>query len=102
MKKPAKASRAGATQLEVERCAVRLRTHARGRSLRVQARPPTRDRSGPVVPTALPVSATALARSIAGADVPMPNGLSARHLPRIAGGLLYAATSSVPWATLLA
>ena len=32
----------------------------------------------------------------------MPNVLSARHLDRIAGGLLYAATSSVPWATLLA
>lgn len=43
-----------------------------------------------------------LARSIVGADVPMPNVLSARHLTRIAGGLLYAATSSVPWATLLA
>src|SRR5690606_24249381 len=35
-------------------------------------------------------------------DVPMPNVLSARHLDRIAGGLLYAATSSVPWATLIA
>ena len=65
-------------------------------------RPPPRDRSGPVVTTALPVSATALARTMHGADVPMPNVLSARHLDRIAGGLLYAATSSVPWATLLA
>ncbi len=36
---------------------------------------------------------TTLARSIDGADVPMPNVLSARHLDRIAGGLLYAATS---------
>ena len=32
----------------------------------------------------------------------MPNVLSARHLDRIAGGLLYAATSNVPWATLFA
>jgi hypothetical protein len=32
----------------------------------------------------------------------MPNVLSAKHLGRIAGGLLYAATSNVPWATLLA
>ena len=32
----------------------------------------------------------------------MPNVLSARHLARIGGGLLYAATSNVPWATLLA
>jgi hypothetical protein len=32
----------------------------------------------------------------------MPNALSAKHLGRIAGGLLYAATSNVPWATLLA
>jgi hypothetical protein len=28
--------------------------------------------------------------------------LSARHLERIKGGLLYAAFSNVPWATLLA
>src|SRR6185369_13491586 len=33
---------------------------------------------------------------------PMPNVLSARHLARIRGGLLFAATSNVPWATLLA
>jgi hypothetical protein len=65
-------------------------------------RPPPRDRSGPVVPTAVPVSATTLARSIDAADVPMPNVLSVRHLARIGGGLLYAATSNVPWATLLA
>ena len=32
----------------------------------------------------------------------MPNVLSVRHLARIGGGLLYAATSNVPWATLLA
>lgn len=32
----------------------------------------------------------------------MPNVLSARHLARIGGGLLFAATSSVPCATLLA
>jgi hypothetical protein len=50
----------------------------------------------------LPVSATTLARSIVGADVPMPNVLSAQHLARIGGGLLFAATSNVPWATLLA
>jgi hypothetical protein len=65
-------------------------------------RPPPRDRSGPVVPVALPVSATTLASSIDGADIPLPNVLSSRHLGRIGGGLLYAATSSVPWATLLA
>jgi len=50
----------------------------------------------------VPVSATTLARSIDGADVPMPNVLSARQLARIGGGLLFAATSNVPWATLLA
>lgn len=32
----------------------------------------------------------------------MPNVLSARHLSRIGGGLLFAASSNVPWATLLA
>jgi hypothetical protein len=48
------------------------------------------------------VAATTLARAIPGADVPAPNLLSAMHLGRIAGGLLYAATSNVPWATLLA
>lgn len=32
----------------------------------------------------------------------MPNVLSTTHLARIGGGLLFAATSSVPWATLLA
>lgn len=65
-------------------------------------RPPPRDRSGPVVPVALPVSATTLARSIDGALVPAPNVLSTKHLGRIGGGLLYAATSNVPWALLLA
>jgi hypothetical protein len=50
----------------------------------------------------MPVSATMLARSIDGADVPLPNLLSTSHFARIAGGLLYAATSNVPWATLLA
>ena len=65
-------------------------------------RPPPRDTTGPIIPAAVPVSATTLARSIAGADVPMPNVLSTRHLARIGGGLLYAATSNVPWATLLA
>jgi hypothetical protein len=34
--------------------------------------------------------------------VPAPNILSAKHVCRIGGGLLFAATSSVPWATLLA
>jgi len=50
----------------------------------------------------LPVSATTLARGIDGADLPLPNVLSVRHLARIGGGLLYAASSNVPWATLLA
>jgi hypothetical protein len=65
-------------------------------------RPPPRDKTGPIIPAGLPVSATALAPSVDGADVPMPNVLSASHLDRIAGGLLYAATSNVPWATLMA
>jgi hypothetical protein len=43
-----------------------------------------------------------LALTLHGADVPLPNILSARHLCRIGGGLLFAATSNVPWATLLA
>ena len=68
----------------------------------VGERPPPRDKTGPIVPAGLPVSATTLARSIDGALVPMPNVLSTRHLARIAGGLLFAATSDVPWATLLA
>lgn len=50
----------------------------------------------------MPVSATTLARTVVGAAVPLPNVLSTRHLDRIAGGLLYAPTSSVSWATLLA
>ena len=65
-------------------------------------RPPPRDKTGPIIPAGLPVCATAIARGVEGADVPMPNVLSARHLARIGGGLLFAATSSVPWATLLA
>jgi len=36
-------------------------------------RPPPRDKSGPIIPAAVPVSATSLARSIDGADVPFPN-----------------------------
>ena len=54
------------------------------------------------MPVGLPVSATALARGVDSAAVPMPNVLSTSHLDRIAGGLLYAASSNVPWATLLA
>jgi len=50
----------------------------------------------------VPVYATILARSIDGADVPMRNVLSARHVARIKKGLLFAGTSNVPWATLLA
>jgi hypothetical protein len=69
---------------------------------RTGERPRPRDRAGDVIPTALPVAATTLARVIPGADVPAPNVLSASHLRRIAGGLLYAPTSNVPWATLLA
>lgn len=65
-------------------------------------RPPPRDKTGPIIPADLPVSATAIARSIDGADVPMPNVLSTKHWGRIGGGLLFAATSNVPWATLLA
>jgi hypothetical protein len=44
----------------------------------------------------------ALACRIDGADVPLPNVLSAKHLHRIKRGLLFAANSRVPWATLLA
>jgi hypothetical protein len=69
---------------------------------RAGERPPPRDKTGPIIPAGVPVSATTLARRIDGADVPMPNVLSVRHLARIGGGLLYAATSNVPWATLLA
>jgi hypothetical protein len=65
-------------------------------------RPPPREKTGPIIPAAVPVCATTLARRIDGADVPMPNVLSARHLTRIRGGLLYVATSNVQWATLLA
>jgi hypothetical protein len=65
-------------------------------------RPPPRDKTGPIIPAGVPFSATTLARRIDGADVPIPNVLSARHLARIRGGLLYAANSNVPWATLLA
>lgn len=65
-------------------------------------RPPPRDRRGPVVPVGVAVSATMLARTLDGADVPAPNVLSAKHLGRIGGGLLFAATSNVPWPTLLA
>ena len=52
---------------------------------------------GNVIPTALPVSATTLAANLVGAEVPAPNILSAKHLSRIAGGALYAASSTVPW-----
>jgi hypothetical protein len=69
---------------------------------RSQERRRPRDRGGDVIPTALPVTASTLARSIDGPAVTAPNILSASHLSRIAGGLLYAATSNVPWATLLA
>jgi hypothetical protein len=59
-------------------------------------------RSGPAIPDALPISATLLARHVDGAAVPAPNVLSAKPLDRIHGGLLFAATSNVPWAPLLA
>ena len=75
-------------------------------------RPLPPERSGPVVPAWLPASATTLACTIDAADVVAPNILSPniltpnilspKHLERIGGGLLYAATSNVPWATLLA
>jgi hypothetical protein len=57
----------------------------------VGERPPPRGRTGPVVPVGLPVFATALARGVDGATVPMPNVLSTRHLEHIAGRLFYAA-----------
>jgi len=85
-------------------CISRSSRRAEQSELRVETgeRPPPRDKTGPIIPAALPVSATTLARSIDAADVPMPNVLSVRHLARIGGGLLFAATSNVPWATLLA
>ena len=47
-----------------------------------------------------PVGVGMLATMIAGAQVHAPNVLSADHLARIQGGLLYAATCAVPWAIL--
>ena len=62
-------------------------------------------RHEPVVPAAPPVGASALALALAialpDAENPASNVLSADHLARILGGLLYAATSAVPWALLL-
>ena len=55
----------------------------------------------PVVSTRPVRSAAALALVVPGAEASAPNVLSAKHLERIAGGLLYAATPNVPWATLL-
>jgi hypothetical protein len=84
-------------------CASASSRHAERGALRDDGeRPAPRDRSGPVVPVGLPVSATSLAWAVDGAEVPIPNVLSARHLDRIGRGLLYAATSNIPWATLLA
>src|SRR5688500_5325038 len=68
-------------------------------SAKTEERPRARDRGGDIIPTAPPVGATTLARTLDGAAVLMPNVLSAKHLGRIGGGLLYAATSNVPWAT---
>ena len=92
--------------------AKRVHEHAATSSRREKSRPAEppppspdrRDRSdgGNVIPTGVPVSATTLAANLGGADVPAPNIVSAKHLSRIAGGALYAASSSVPWATLLA
>jgi hypothetical protein len=77
------------------------RTHA-PKTPTEPATPAPRTRTeGPVIPRDSPVSAAALARVVPGADAPAPNVLSAAHLTRIAGGLLYAATSRLPWATLL-
>ena len=59
-----------------------------------------RPRIVPKLPDIL-ASASACKRSSARADVPAPNILSTKHLGRIKGGLLFAATSQVPWATLL-
>ena len=58
------------------------------------------------MPRELPLGAhvlvlAAAAVALPGVEVPTPNVLSVAHLTRIAGGLLYAATSRVPWALLL-
>jgi hypothetical protein len=50
----------------------------------------------------LPISATLLARLVDGADAPASNVFSDKNLDRIHGGLLFAATSNVPWALLRA
>jgi len=55
----------------------------------------------PVGPKRPVRTAAALVRVVAGADAPAPNVLSLNHMTRIKGGLLYAATPNVPWATLL-
>jgi hypothetical protein len=89
---------ADVSQDAMEKRDKKVRKHQRER----EEDPPPRDRSGPIIPNALPMSATLLARLVDGADVPAPNVLSAKHLDRMHGGLLFAATSNVPWALLLA
>jgi hypothetical protein len=91
-----------------ETCAHRLRKRpvdSEGAEDRHTPRPERqalRDRDGPVVPPEPFVSALTLAHAIRGAECPAPNILSANHLARIQGGLLYAASSNIPWAILLA
>ena len=48
----------------------------------------------------VPIDAAALAASISGAVDHPSNVLSAKHLARILGGLLYAASCAVPWTIL--
>jgi len=55
-----------------------------------------------LVPATPVVSAYALSDVTEGAILLGPNVLSVSHMERLRGGLLYAASSHIPWATLLA
>jgi len=59
-------------------------------------------RGEPLVPVTPVVSAHALSDVTESAVLLGPNVLSVSHMQRLRGGLLYAASSHIPWATLLA
>ena len=58
-------------------------------------------RAEPLVPVTPVVSAHALSE-VTESAILGPNVLSVSHMERLRGGLLYAASSHIPWATLLA
>jgi len=58
-------------------------------------------RGEPLVPATPVVSAHALSE-VTESAILGPNVLSVSHMERLRGGLLYAASSHIPWATLLA